>query len=178
MCSSSGGQNCIIQHLVPSHSVDGRPVHRLRVDSALNFQALSRLSSEVHSINYRKGENPLHSFNEWNYRKRQWYHITQYEDALQVYLQLFDQSSHSYPLDVTTIVQFLHTDCSISRAMLFTNCNALLQLTQEGTPLSSRIPEDLNLNFSSSSKAGTVGLVPHLQSTCRGTLGPERHGSL
>ena len=29
MCSSSGGQNCIIQHLVSSHSVGGRPVHRL-----------------------------------------------------------------------------------------------------------------------------------------------------
>jgi len=26
MCSSSGGQNCIIQHLVSSHSVGGRPV--------------------------------------------------------------------------------------------------------------------------------------------------------
>ena len=33
MCSSSGGQNCIIQHLVSSQSVDGRPVHRLREDS-------------------------------------------------------------------------------------------------------------------------------------------------
>ena len=31
--SSSGGQNCIIQHLVSSHSVGGRPVHRLREDS-------------------------------------------------------------------------------------------------------------------------------------------------
>jgi len=27
MCSSSGGQICIIQHLVQSHSVGGRPVH-------------------------------------------------------------------------------------------------------------------------------------------------------
>jgi len=25
--SSSGGQNCIMQHLVPSHSIGGRPVH-------------------------------------------------------------------------------------------------------------------------------------------------------
>jgi len=33
VCSSSGGQNCIIQHLVSSHSVGGRPVHRLREDS-------------------------------------------------------------------------------------------------------------------------------------------------
>ena len=27
MCSSSGGQNCIIQHLVSSHTVGDRPVH-------------------------------------------------------------------------------------------------------------------------------------------------------
>ena len=26
LCSSSGGQNCILQHLVSSHSVGGRPV--------------------------------------------------------------------------------------------------------------------------------------------------------
>jgi len=32
LCSSSGGQHCIIQHLVSSHSVGGRPVHRLRGD--------------------------------------------------------------------------------------------------------------------------------------------------
>ena len=32
LCSSSGGQNCIIQHLVSSHSVGGRPVRRLRED--------------------------------------------------------------------------------------------------------------------------------------------------
>ena len=30
MCSSSGGQNCILQPLVSSQSVGGRPVHRLR----------------------------------------------------------------------------------------------------------------------------------------------------
>ena len=34
MCSPSGGQNCIIQHLVSSHSVGGRPVHTLREDCA------------------------------------------------------------------------------------------------------------------------------------------------
>ena len=28
LCSSSGGQNCIIQPLVSSQSVGGRPVHR------------------------------------------------------------------------------------------------------------------------------------------------------
>ena len=32
MCSSSEGQNFIIQHLVSSHSVGGRPVHRLGED--------------------------------------------------------------------------------------------------------------------------------------------------
>jgi hypothetical protein len=78
----------------------------IRFSLSPKFQTLSRLSSEVHSINYRNGVNLLESFNEWNYRKRQWYHITQYEDALQVYLQVFDEISHSYPKDVTTIVQF------------------------------------------------------------------------
>ena len=35
MCSSSGGQNCIIQHVLSSHyPVGGRPVHRLREDRA------------------------------------------------------------------------------------------------------------------------------------------------
>jgi len=33
MCSSSGGQNCIIQHLISSHPVGGHLVHRLREDS-------------------------------------------------------------------------------------------------------------------------------------------------
>jgi len=27
LCSSPGGQNCVIQHLVSSHCVGGRPVH-------------------------------------------------------------------------------------------------------------------------------------------------------
>ena len=31
--SSTGGQNCIIQHLALSHSVGGHPVHRLRENS-------------------------------------------------------------------------------------------------------------------------------------------------
>jgi len=35
MCSSSGGQNCIIQHLVSSHSVGGHPVHRTARDGHL-----------------------------------------------------------------------------------------------------------------------------------------------
>jgi len=34
LCSSSGGQNCIIQHLVSSHSVGGCPVHSLGEDCA------------------------------------------------------------------------------------------------------------------------------------------------
>jgi len=34
LCSSSGGQNCIIQRLVSSHSVGGRLVHRLRDGTA------------------------------------------------------------------------------------------------------------------------------------------------
>jgi len=32
LCPSSGGQNCIVQHLVSSHSVGGRPVRRLGED--------------------------------------------------------------------------------------------------------------------------------------------------
>ena len=35
LCSSSGGQNCIIQHLVSSHSVGGRPVRTLSVLSSM-----------------------------------------------------------------------------------------------------------------------------------------------
>ena len=31
-CSSPGGQTFVIQHLVSSHSVGGRPVHRLGED--------------------------------------------------------------------------------------------------------------------------------------------------
>ena len=45
MCSLSGGQNCIIQHLVSSHSVGGRPVHRLREDSSLNLCTGAHLAS-------------------------------------------------------------------------------------------------------------------------------------
>ena len=45
MCSSSGDQNCIIQHLVSSHSVGGRPVHRLREDW---FSPLSTCAPDGH----------------------------------------------------------------------------------------------------------------------------------
>jgi len=32
LCPSSGGQNCITQHLASSHSAGGRPMHRLGED--------------------------------------------------------------------------------------------------------------------------------------------------
>jgi len=35
LCSSSGGQNCIIQHLLSSHSVGGRPVRTCAPDNHL-----------------------------------------------------------------------------------------------------------------------------------------------
>jgi len=38
MCSPSGGQNCVIQHLASSQFVGGRPVRRLREDSSLNLR--------------------------------------------------------------------------------------------------------------------------------------------
>ena len=44
MCSSSGGQNCIIQYLVSLHSVGGRPVHRLREALSLNLRTGRPLS--------------------------------------------------------------------------------------------------------------------------------------
>jgi len=37
LCSSAGGQNCIIQRLVSSHSVGGRPVHRLGEDLCIKL---------------------------------------------------------------------------------------------------------------------------------------------
>jgi len=37
LCSSSGGQIVLVQHLVSSHSVGGRPVRRLREESARNL---------------------------------------------------------------------------------------------------------------------------------------------
>jgi len=48
LCSSSGGQNCIIQHLVSSHSVGGRscaqvlsqPVHRTGHLQSVIYQML------------------------------------------------------------------------------------------------------------------------------------------
>jgi len=43
LCSSSGGQNCIIQHLVSSHSVGGRLMHRLS-ESSFNLCTCHLLS--------------------------------------------------------------------------------------------------------------------------------------
>ena len=37
MCSSPGGQSCIIQHLVSSNSVGGRPERRVK-DVSLNLR--------------------------------------------------------------------------------------------------------------------------------------------
>ena len=46
LCSSSGGQNCIIQHLVSSHyPVGGRAVQRLREDSLNLFQPVQRTAT-------------------------------------------------------------------------------------------------------------------------------------
>ena len=51
MCSSSGGRNCIIQHLVSS--VGGRPVHKLR-ESSLNLHfrpdPARKLSANLYDI--------------------------------------------------------------------------------------------------------------------------------
>jgi len=40
MCSSSGGKNCIIQHLVSSHSVGGHPVHGMATYTVWWYQML------------------------------------------------------------------------------------------------------------------------------------------
>jgi len=37
LCASSGGQNCIIQHLVSSYSVGGRPVRTCAKDGILTY---------------------------------------------------------------------------------------------------------------------------------------------
>ena len=41
-CSSSGGQKCITQPLVPSHSVGGRPVHTCEPDGHLQSVMVPR----------------------------------------------------------------------------------------------------------------------------------------
>jgi len=42
MCSPSGGQNCIIQHLVSSHSAGGRPVHGTATCRAVSCNYVER----------------------------------------------------------------------------------------------------------------------------------------
>ena len=44
LCSSSGGQNCIIQHLVSPHSVGGRPVCTLRVQKIVRTLAAQNIN--------------------------------------------------------------------------------------------------------------------------------------
>jgi len=46
MCSSSGGKNFFIQHLVLSNSVGGRPVHRLREDSLSIILVINQLNGQ------------------------------------------------------------------------------------------------------------------------------------
>jgi len=41
LCSSSGGQNCIIQHLVSSLSVGGRPVRKLTCEPDGHLQSVT-----------------------------------------------------------------------------------------------------------------------------------------
>jgi len=40
LCSTTGGQNCIIQHLASSHTVGGRPMHRKATYSFWRYQML------------------------------------------------------------------------------------------------------------------------------------------
>jgi len=40
LCSSSGGQNCIIQHLVSSHPVSGRPVRSAQPDGQMLYNTI------------------------------------------------------------------------------------------------------------------------------------------
>jgi len=59
LCSLSGGQNCTIQLLVSSHSVGGRPVHRLREDSVLSQPVHRTVTYRVHSsLNLCTGRPP------------------------------------------------------------------------------------------------------------------------
>ena len=60
LCSSSGGQNFIIQHLLSSHSVTGRPVHsahrtagKLRKETVFK-EATCLLLSLFSSLSQRK----------------------------------------------------------------------------------------------------------------------------
>jgi hypothetical protein len=46
-CSSSGGQNCITQHLALSHSAGGRPMHRLGEVPLPTYASDARLQSVI-----------------------------------------------------------------------------------------------------------------------------------
>jgi len=57
LCSSSGGQNCIIQHLVSSRSVGGRPVRtgRTKITVGVIVQIVSiicpsKINRQVYSF--------------------------------------------------------------------------------------------------------------------------------
>ena len=50
LCSSSGGQNCIIQHLVSSHSVGGRPVHSPLSTCALEQAGVAQYIETHHGL--------------------------------------------------------------------------------------------------------------------------------
>ena len=67
MCSSSGGQNYIIQHLVSSHSVGGRPVHRLREDCShllkFSFNFINSLLSLIFFMGAVSLQNPMVDIN-------------------------------------------------------------------------------------------------------------------
>jgi hypothetical protein len=52
LCSSSGGRNCVIQHLVSSHTVGGHPVYWLREESSTCFEQCCAHHQEVEIVLY------------------------------------------------------------------------------------------------------------------------------
>jgi len=63
LCSSSGGQNCVIQHLVSSHSVGGRLAHRLRESVAVRCAGLESPWPSGVQVERVRGH-PVHSLRE------------------------------------------------------------------------------------------------------------------
>jgi len=51
LCSSSRGQNCIKQHVVSSHPVGGRPVHRLREETAKQVHRYKNTNIKLYKNN-------------------------------------------------------------------------------------------------------------------------------
>jgi len=51
LCSSSGGQNYIKQHPVSSHPVGGRPVHRLREETAKQVHRYKNTNIKLYKNN-------------------------------------------------------------------------------------------------------------------------------